>query len=780
MNSLRNFARTLGLAVILAFAAPVIGGFGSIGSVFGAGGAEAAVVTSITVQGNQRIEAATIRNYITIKPGVSFGPADIDDSVKDLYSTGLFSDVGVSQRGNTLVVVVSENQIVNTVIFQGNKKIKSNILVTLVDTKSRGVLTEPQLQADVQRLKDYYDHSGRSNATIETQVTQLDNNRVDVVFVINEAGRTGVKTISFVGNQAFSDGRLRRVIQTRQSNWLSWLNRKDVYDPAKLDADEELLRRFYMTNGYADFQVLSVDTSFDEDAGKYHVVFTVEEGTKYRFGEISIDSSIPGIDPSTLYKYVKFKRGKVFNATLVERTIENITIELSRRGHPFAQVRPRGDRDYENATISVTLLIDEGPRIYVERIDIFGNTKTRDYVIRREFDLAEGDAYNRVLVDRAERRLRALGFFKTVSITTEPGTEPDRVIIVVTVVEDQTGSFSIGGGYSTSDGFIAEIALTEKNFLGRGQKLRVSYGMGENSNTFNVSFTDPYFLGYKMSAGFDAFGSSSDSTDNKPYDRKAIGGTLRVGLPITDSLDLNLNYKIVDEDISNVVSTNAELFYPPGNSITSSVGYGFVYSTLDNELDPHDGMYAKFTQDVAGVGGAARFVRTSADARYYQQIFYGSDIIGMLRMQGGNIVGLGKDVRTQDDFFKGGETIRGFAPYGIGARLSDPGDDDDGMPLGGKNYVAATAEIQFPLPVLPSDFGLRGAVFADAGTLFDVDAPTGYTGTIQDDASIRSSVGASVLWQSPFGLLRGDFAYALTKESYDKTQIFRFSAGTQF
>jgi outer membrane protein insertion porin family len=779
MNSLRNFARTFAFSVALLFAAPVVGGFGSLGAVFGAGEASAAVVASVSVQGNQRIEAVTIRNYITIKPGTSFGPAEIDESVKVLYSTGLFSDVSISQRGNTLVVVVSENQIVNTVIFKGNKKIKSNILVTLVDTKPRGVLTDSQLQADVVRLKDYYDHSGRSTASVETQVTQLDNNRVDVVFLINEGGRTGVKTISFVGNQAFSDARLRRVIQTRQSNWLSWLNRRDVYDPAKIDADEDLLRRFYMSNGYADFQVLSVDTSFDEENGKYHLVFTVEEGTRYRFGEIAIDSSIPDVDPNSLYRYVKFKSGKVFNATLVERTIEEITIELSSRGHPFAQVRPRGDRNYEDATISVTLLIDEGPRVYVERIDIFGNTKTRDYVIRREFDLAEGDAYNRVLVDRAERRLRALGFFKTVAITTEPGSEPDRVIINVAVEEDSTGSFSIGGGYSTEDGFIAEISLTEKNFLGRGQYLKVSYGLGEEDNTFRVSFTDPYFLGYRVSAGFDAYGLTQDSNDNRPYDRTAVGGTIRAGLPITDNLDLQLNYKLDSSDISNV-TPGAEPFYDTGTMFESSVGYGFLYSTLDNQIDPRDGIYARFTQDVAGVGGDVRFLRSVADARYYQELIYGTDIVGMARIQGGNIVGLGEDVQTIDNFFKGGETIRGFSSYGFGARYMDPGSEADGIPLGGKNYLAATAEIQFPLPVLPSDFGLRGAVFADAGTLFDIDAPSGLSGTIQDDASIRSSVGASVLWASPFGLLRGDFAYALTKESYDKTQIFRFSAGTQF
>jgi outer membrane protein insertion porin family len=775
MNFLGNFARKTIFAALLALAAPVLGGTVGVG---GIEVAQAAVVSSISVQGNQRVEAATIRNYLTIKPGVSFSALDIDESVKALYATGLFSDVGINQRGSTLVVIVSENQIVNTVIFRGNKKIKSNILVTLVDTKARGVLTEATLQADVQRVKDYYDHSGRSTATVTTEITPLENNRVDVAFVIDEGGRTGVKTISFVGNDHYSDSRLKSVIATRKSNWLSWLNRKDVYDPARVEGDEELLRRFYMRNGFADFRVVSTDVETDED-GDFHLTFTVEEGTRYRFGDLAIDSSIPGVDVNSLYRFVKIKKGRIFNATLVERAIEDITIELSRHGYAFAQVRPRGDRNYENATIDVTLLIDEGPRVYVERIDIYGNTKTRDYVIRREFDLAEGDAYNRVLVDRAERRLRALGFFKTVGITTEPGSQPDRVIINVSVVEDATGSFSIGGGYSTDDGFIAEITMNEKNFLGRGQALKISYGIGEETNNFAVSFTDPYFLGYRMSAGFDVYGKSADSNDNRPYDLESYGGGVRLGLPITEDLNLSLNYKLVYEDFTNVPTDVSDAgYYENGQFWTSSVGYGLTYSTIDNPQDPRNGMYVKFTQDFAGVGGDSRFMRTQADARYYHELLYDSDIVGLVRVQGGNVMGLGEDVAIRDNFFKGGEMIRGFASYGIGARdttLTDFG-DGDGLPLGGKNYVAATAEVQFPMPLLPPDFGLRGAVFADAGTLFGVDTDN----AVSDDASIRSSVGASLLWASPFGLLRGDFAYPITKEEYDRTQIFRFSAGTQF
>lgn len=788
MKLFMYYSRTIVLFTFFAFVASISAGTGGLWSLFGAGVAQAATVSQIKVEGNRRVEASTIVNYLTIEPGVSFGPADINDSVKSLFATGLFLDVGISQRSSTLVVIVVENQIVNSVIFQGNKKIKSNILATLVDTKTRGMLTEPQLQADARRIKGYYDRNGRSNAVVDPQITQLDNNRVDVVFVINEGGKTGVKTISFVGNQQYSDTRLRRIIQTRKTNFMSWLSKKDIYDPAKIDADKDLLRRFYMGNGFADFRVLSTDATFDEDIGKYHVVFTVEEGTRYRFGDVTIDSSIPGVDANTLSRLVKMKKGRVFDASLVERTIEELTIELSGLGFAFAEVRPRGDRDYDNGTISITLLVDEGARAYVERINIFGNTKTRDYVIRREFDLAEGDAYNRVLVDRAERRLRALGFFKTVAITTEPGSSPDRVIINVTVVDDSTGSFAVGGGYSTSDGFVAEVSVTEKNFLGRGQKLRGSYGIGENNNSYELSFTDPFFLGYRMSAGFDVYSRNTSSTSDRPYDNDAVGGTVRFGMPITSDLKVTLNASLANETISDVTfdgvasGKDATLYYTEGDSLTSSIGHSTVYSTVDNMADPSNGVYLKLTQDLAGLGGDVSYVRSNADARYYRELFYGTDIVGLVRVQGGNVTGLGDDVIVRDNFFKGGETIRGFAPNGIGARdLEGDSKGHDGLPLGGKNFVAATAEVQFPIPILPSDFGLRGAVFADAGTLFGVDLPSGVaSGDINDDASIRSSVGASVLWASPFGLLRGDFAYALTKESYDETQIFRFSAGSQF
>jgi outer membrane protein insertion porin family len=784
MNSFAVFARRLAFSLLLLGAGPIVTGI--VGLVT-ADQAAAAVASSIQVVGNQRVDADTVKTYIVIKVGKPYGASEIDESIKILYGTGLFSDVGIGQRGSVLVVTIVENPVVNAVLFQGNKKVKSNILEQLVDLKPRGVLTDARLQSDIQRIKDYYARSGRSGAAVDAQIAQLPNNRVNVTFVIVEGGLTGVGSITFVGNQAFPSSRLSRIIQTRTTNWLSWLNKRNVYSEERLQADQEALRKFYLEHGFADFQILGADAVFDEAKGRWHLTFTVDEGPKYKFGEIAIDSSIEGVDANQLMKVVKTKTGRTFNSRDVELSTENLTIELSRLGYVFAQVRPRGDRDYTNNVISITYVIDEGARAYVERIDIRGNTKTRDYVIRREFDISEGDAYNRVLVNRAERRLRDLGYFSTVQISTEPGSAPDKVVLVVFVQDKSTGSFSVSAGVSTTDGLIGEIALEETNFLGRGQTLRISVGGGfSGDQTYNLSFTDPYFLGTRISGGFDAYRTTSKSGSSRPFETETIGGGVRLGFKLSDELDAQLNYKIANATISGAAPcapplTVTECYFPNGSRLTSSAGYVLTYSNLDSKLDPHDGLYMRLSQDFAGIGGDARYMRTVGDARLYKPILPDSDIVGMLKVTGGNILGFGGPVATADNFFKGGETIRGFAPLGFGPRDTTLG-PTGGLAVGGKNFIAGTAEVTFPMPMLPPDFGLRGAVFADAGMLFGADVPSCPAPgcTVVDDAAIRSSVGASILWASPFGSIRLDFAQALTKASYDKTQFFRLGAGTQF
>jgi outer membrane protein insertion porin family len=746
--------------------------------------AEAAVVNRIDVTGNQRVDAATVRAYLSIQPGENFTTLDEDASLKALFETGLFADVTLDVQGSTLVVTVVENPVISEVAFEGNKKFKDDQLSAVIQSQPRGVFTRAKVQGDVSRILELYRRSARLQASVTPEIIELPNNRVNLVFVMTEGPKTGISGITFIGNQAFGEARLRTVVQTRRSGIFSFIRGGDVYDPDQLSADEEKLRRYYLDRGFADFQVISSVADLDRERNTFFISFTVEEGPRYRFGAISVDSSIPGVDPAILERQVTTEEGDVFSSGEVEESLEAITLYLAANGYPFAQARPRLDRDPDALTIGVTYVVDEGARVYIERIEVRGNTRTRDYVIRREFDVAEGDAFNRVLMDRAERRLKRLGYFSDVRIFTEPGSSDDRLVVVVQVVEQPTGEFSFGVGYSSSDGAVGDVSLTEKNFLGRGYNMRVAVGGGTNSRTYEFGFTDPYFLGRRISAGVNVYRRSYDESTFRSYDYQTTGGGITFGFPITEDFTIQSGYKIEFQEIDvdadkcdgGADDVSLAICQAEGDTLVSSVFYSLIYDSLDSRIDPHDGIYAKFNQDFAGVGGDVAYVRSTGTAAYYRELLPDRDVVGFLKVQGGHIIGLGEDVRLLDAFFKGGETVRGFETSGFGPR--DVGPDDA---LGGNIFVAGTAEVQFPLPVLPRELGFKGAVFADAGTLFDTDfTAADVTGVLRDDATIRSSVGGSLIWASPLGPLRVDFAHVLTSEDYDETQWFRFGGGTRF
>ncbi len=770
-------------------------------------GTAAALAQSVVVQGNKRVETETIRSYVT-------GQSP-EEARRDLVATGLFSSVDVARRGGSIVVTVRENEVINRVVFEGNKKIKGEVLEGELRSKARGPFSKPQLDADVARVKEIYQRSGRGNAQVTARTVQLENGRVDVVFTVVEGDKTGVKEIDFVGNKAFSDGRLRDQMSTTESNFLSWLKTSDVYDPDRIAADLEQVRRYYLKNGYADFRVVSNDVRYDDAKAGYIVTITVEEGAQYRVGAVGVDSRIPDIDSNRLRSLAKTSAGDVYNAEAVEKTLVAMTTEAASRGYAFAQVRPSGRRDAAASTIDLTFVVEEGPRVYVERINVRGNTRTRDYVIRREFDLGEGDAYNKVMVDRAERRLNNLGFFKTVRITNEPGSTPDRVVVNVDVEDQPTGQFSIAGGYSTAEGFIGEVAVAERNFLGRGQFVRLAGSMGEYSKGIEFSFTEPYFMEKRIAAGFDLFSKISDNTRYARYESRNTGGTVRAGLALTEEVSTQLRYSLFEQKIS-IPNTSSRPYndctaplsgtgtYPncidngeaslalkeaSGRSMTSMGGYTLAYNTLDNTRNPRSGLYAEIKQDVAGLGGDARYVRSTAEARVYHEIV--EDIVGVVKAQGGYL--LGDDLRIIDNFFMGPNLVRGFAPSGMGPR--DISVDPRNNALGGTTYFGGSTEVQFPIFGMPRDLGMRGAVFADAGTLFGYEGKedfrsviggncsgSGYQSciTVRDEKTIRSSVGASLIWSSPLGPIRFDFAKPLSKDTYDRTQFFRFSGGTTF
>ena len=612
------------------------------------------------------------------------------------------------------------------------------------------------------------------------------------MFEIAEGPTTKVRAINFIGNAAFSDSQLRYIISTTQTNILSFLKGNNIYDQDRLSLDRELLRQFYMKNGYADVRIVSATADLDPAGRGFFITFTIEEGERYRFGTIEVESALPSLKTDALGPYILVKSRKWFNADKVEKTIEALTLGVSLQGYAFGQVKPRFDRDLSNRTVNIVFVIDEGPRVYIERINIVGNIRTEDRVIRRQFRLAEGDAFNRLLVELARKRLRALGFFKTVEVETETGSSPDRVVLMVKVVEQPSGELSFGAGYSTSEGIIGDIAITERNLMGKGQYVRLGFSGSLDRAQVDFSFTEPYFLDRNLAAGFDLFHKEVNLSEESSFSQRDTGGNLRLGFPIADNTQMGLRYRFVQQELFDVAN-NASLAVKEaeGVSIVSSVGYTVAYDSRNIPSSPTSGYFASFSQDFAGVGGDVNYIRSVADARAYYPITNKITLVG--RAQGGNIQGWGgEDVRLTDLFFKGGETIRGFkrAGYGprdacespiTGARVPICARDS----LGGQLFWGTTAEVRFPFPYVPDSIGMQGAIFVDAGSLWDpsqlaLDAVADEGSFILDSAGVRMSTGFSIIWQSPLGPLRADFAEALLKEDFDKTEFFRFGASTNF
>jgi outer membrane protein insertion porin family len=787
-----TFARGLVAALLVLSSVPLSLGL-SVG--FGDLSAHAqGVIQNIRVEGNKRVEPETVRSYLTFTAGDAYDPAQIDESLKALFATGLFQDVRIRREGSTVVVVVEENPIVARVAFEGNREVEDDTLASEVQLKARAVYTRARVQADVQRILDVYRRQGYYAAAVNPKIINLDNNRIDVVFEINEGPTTKIRAINFIGNEAFSDSQLRFVISTTQTNLLSFLKGTNIYDPDRLSLDRELLRQFYLKNGYADARILSATADLDRDGRGFFVTFTISEGERYRFGAIDVESALPSLNVDALRGSILTRAGRVYNAEKVEKTVEALTIAVSQQGYAFGQVRPRFERDEATHTMGIVYVIEEGPRIYIERINVVGNFRTEDKVIRREFRLAEGDAYNRLLVEAARKRLRGLGFFKSVDIDTDPGSAPDRVVLTVKVEEQPTGELSFGAGYSTSEGVIGDVSITERNLMGKGQYVRLGFSGSLERAQVDFAFTEPRFLDRNMAAGFDAFYKTVDLTSVASFSERDAGGDVRLGFPIADNTQLGLRYKFENEDIFNV-SSNASLAVKQseGSVNVSSIGYTVAYDTRNLPQSPTSGVFASFSQDFAGIGGDVDYLRSVADARGYYPITNKLTLVG--RVQGGDILGWGgQDVRLTDLFFKGGETIRGFARAGYGPRdaCEDP-TTGDRLPhstcsrdaLGGELFWATTAELRFPFPFVPENLGMQGAVFVDAGSLWDpsqlaVNAVNQEGSFIFDSSQVRLSTGFSLIWQSPLGPLRADFAQALLKADFDRTELFRFGASTNF
>lgn len=770
------------LAFMLVAACALSGGTESFG-VSKAYAESGPVIRNIRVVGNKRIAPETVKSYLSFKVGQRYSAAKADQGLRALVATGLFENVNIDQNGGVVTIQIFENPVVNQVVFEGNKEVKDGTLSTEVQLKPRSVFSRARAQSDVQRILDVYRRSGYYSVTVDAQVIRLDHDRVNVAYVIHEGGEAKVRSINFIGNKAFSDSQLRSVITTTEHNLLSFLKSTDIYDADRLNLDRELLRRYYLQNGYADARVISATADLDRENNGFYITFTVDEGEMYRYGNIDVESTLPSVDPKTLRSDVLTTEGEIYNVKLIDKSTEKLTIAVAEQGYAFGQVRPRIDRDPITRAIGVTYVVEQGPRVYIERINIRGNARTRDYVIRRELRLSEGDAYNRLMVEQARRRLQGLGFFKSVKVTRDSGSAPDRVVLNFDVEEQPTGEMSLAGGYSSAEGPIAEVSYTERNLMGKGQYLRVKVSGSFQSGQVDLSFTEPRFLDKNISAGFDLFHKETDMTDEAGYKNRKTGGVLRIGFALTDNVWFQPNYSFVHDEVFDVNDNATQAIHDladtnDGIANVSSVGYSLSYDTRNNRMSPSRGVFLSAQQTFAGVGGDVNYLRSVVEGRAYYPIYDGVVLVG--RAIGGHIVGWdGQNVRLVDAFYKGGETIRGFENSGIGPRLENDVTGADNA-VGGKMFYAGTVEVRFPLPFIPEELGFSGAVFADAGSVWGTDANVGANETLYDTNELRASVGGSLLWNSPVGPLRADFAYALSKADYDKEQVFRFGASSKF
>jgi outer membrane protein insertion porin family len=735
-------------------------------------------VAAIEVQGNQRIETDTIRSYMLVQPGDPADPDRLDRSLRALFATGLFRDVEIRPEGNRVIVRVAENPIVNRVGFEGNRRVTSDALRSEVQLRPRGVFTPAAAQADRQRILEIYARRGRFGATVEPKIIELDQNRVDVVFEITEGDVALVARINFVGNQNYSDSRLKEIVATREQAWYRLLSSSDTYDPDRLTFDRELLRRFYLRQGYADVQITGAVAELAPDRSGFFITYTIDEGPRYRIGAIDITSTLRGVDTDALRRELPISAGDWYDGDAVERADERLTEALGTRGFPFANVEPRVTRDRDAGTVALAFEISEGPRAYVERIDITGNTRTQDRVIRREFRVAEGDPLVVQQVRRSRDRIRSLGFFSDVQVNTTPGSAPDRVILNAQVTERATGEFTLGGGFSTDAGLLADIGLRERNLVGTGVDARVNLTLAQRRSQVDISVTDPQFLERNLAAGADVFLVQRDLRDTSGYQERRAGFALRMGYEINEHLRQSWSYSLVDRDLYDVDPFVSRFIQEQeGRTLLSQFSTTVTYDRRDSRIQPRDGYVVRVGADWAGLGGDVSYLRFRADGQYYipfERLLGDPDYVLVLAAGGGYLSPYGdKDSRIVDRFFLGGENLRGFALGGAGPRDVSTNDS-----LGGQVLWTSSAEFRFPLPI-PSELGFIGRAFVDVGSLSGL--PSSVTGPeVRDDASPRVGMGVGISWRSPIGLINIDLAQAVVKQDYDETQVFRLGFGTRF
>ena len=748
-------------------------------------------IRSVRVEGNERIETGTIQSYLLVQPGDRFNQDQVDRSLKSLYATGLFQDVSLRRDGPVLVVRVVENPLVNRIAFEGNKKLTDEQLRPEVSLKSRSVFTPAQAQADRQRILDAYAKRARFDARVEPKIIRLDQNRVDVVFEISEGDPTLVSRIAFVGNKEFSEGKLGEVVNSREQAWWRFLSTSDQYDPERMNFDKELLRRFYLKNGYIDFEVTDAKAELSPDRKSFFLTYTLREGDRFRIRKVAVNSQLRKITGEELLPTVNISEGDWYDGDAVSRNVDRLSDEVQRMGNVFVDVKPRIVRDDAKHTLDLTFEVTEGPRVYVERIDIQGNVRTQDKVIRREMRIAEGDALNASLIKKSRTRLNDLQYFAAVDMQPQPGSSPDKTVVNVNVQEKATGELSFGGGYSTDAGALVNVGLRERNLLGTGVNAGINGVLAQKRSSIDAYVSDPYFLDRNLVAGADVFYITTNHISSTVYDEKRVGFTLSAGYQFNEHLSQGWTYSLISRDVTNIEQgASFYILNQAGYSILSQIGQVLTLDYRDSRINPRDGFVVRGGTDFAGVGGDSQFIRTKLDGSYYiplERFFRDPDWVISLSGGIGYFFNLGQQERIIDRFFLGGENLRGFQPGGAG-----PHDINTGDALGGRFIWNQSTELRFPLPV-PSDLGITGRTFVDVGANSQASFESGvctnaYPGTanpnacppIYQSALPRLGAGAGISWQTPMGLINIDLTPFVVKQRYDQTQVFRFGFGTRF
>ena len=747
------------------------------------------VVQRIVVTGNERIEQSTILSYLPLQTGDTASPAKIDLALKALFRTDLFADVKLNFLNGDLTIAVVENPIINKVVFEGNSGLKEDKLRDEVTIHPRGIFTKAKVQSDIQRIIELYRRSGRISATVTPKIVELPQRRVDLIFEINEGAKSGVLGVNFLGNKEYSDNDLRDVVVTEKTLWYKFFSNNANYDPDRMEYDKEQLRKHYRNRGFYDFRVISSIAELAPDKNGFAVTFTLDEGPQYKFGKISVETALKKLDKDLLQQLVPIHAGDLYEDERIEGATDSLTFAAGAAGFASVDVRPKYTANPKTKTVDVIFQVNEGPRVYVNRIDVVGNTQTLDYVIRREMNLVEGDAYNRALVDRSKNNIKGLGFFKDVTITEIPTANPDRTDLQIKIEEQPTGELSFSAGYSSVDQLVLDLGITQRNFRGRGQDLRARVSVGSLRQQVDLSFTEPKFLDRNLRAGIDIYSYKYDFSQYSAYQTSSLGGNLRIGFPLTVNSAMSARYVLRKDSVKidnafcdpNAPLVSLSLCAQRGDYTTSLLGFGLSQDRRNDSLRPTRGYYISVNQDFAGAGGDVKYSKSEIDGGWY----HGFNKAFVLSVTGsaGYVGGWGGDtIRINDRFYKGGNSFRGFQTAGLGPRDTNPNRLDA---LGGRAYAIGSMEMTIPT-FLPEQYGIKASLFTDWGTvgLLDrkdkLDAAGKIDPLIRDDLSLRGSAGLSVHWKSPMGPIRFDFSQILAKQAYDKTETFKFSTSTSF